>query len=65
MPEGADPIDWERHATHNKGCPHCGTGYPRPCGKCGGEVHREVMTLPGGGYIQLTQCDGCLMPDGR
>ncbi len=64
MSQPSSAIDWDRHASHSRACTQCGTGYPRPCA-CGGEVHREVMTLPGGGYIQLTRCDTCLTPDGR
>lgn len=64
MSEGASSIDWERHNDNSKECPSCGAGYPRPCA-CGGQVHREVMTLPGGGYVQLTRCDTCHTPDGR
>lgn len=64
MPEGVESIDWDSHTDSRTDCERCGAGYPRPCA-CGGEVHREVMTLPGGGYVQLTRCDTCHMPDGR
>ena len=57
-------VDWDRHQTGRMDCPECDSGFPRVCG-CGGLFHREVMRLPNGGYVQMTRCDRCGMPEGR
>ncbi len=55
--------DFTDHATGNRDCPLCETGYPRHCACADpGWIHAEIVYVEGDGYIQLTRCDKCALP---
>jgi hypothetical protein len=54
--------DFSNHETGNENCKVCEEGYPHRC-QCGGLIHAEIAEVEGSGYVELTRCEQCGMPE--
>ncbi len=56
--EDIPQANWQQHSIGEHHCEQCTSGFPQSC-PCGGEVHGELLDIPGNGFIQLTRCERC------
>lgn len=58
MEDNIPRADWQQHDADDRYCRRCTSGFPQPC-PCGGQVHGELLNIPGDGFIQLSRCERC------